>query len=514
MTIFSSDQLSHVYQTLTPLQKIIPAGRFAYGLSQNRKDAIAAELAIHPDNLNFHSHEQDVDLPDFWIDQYPVTVGQFLYFMSETGYEIEFNGWLAGWTELSDRFARQEPEILWCPVYGVSSADALAYASWVGKRIPSEFEWEKAAGGPHATLYPWGNEFKPVAPLSGILAFDSAVPVGQRTELASAYGVEDMKGGVMEWVGVSVAPKSKTGICDPNSYLLAGSSLLHRSQTSHLVSSRFSWHQDLRAYNTGFRCVSDQPVESSAIYTSPQRHLCREVEIRPGLYGNEPIRLTGYSRPTFKIEVPWFPDSLWRVDVPEGFWGPFGGANAWPKKDEAVWKIDWQTHSPSHISYERDDGSCGFKVDVQAEGDVVTMWVTPDRIGRLDLLAVCSCTFSPFFSSQEKLTQFRIQGRDLVSARDMPVRDEISGSFHWSLGDALEHGAVVNRSLDGSSYMVLIGQTGCDQRFGNLWPHCAHFSGESMLIEEPTAISYLFFVGSQNDMIDRVKEVCQQHVRG
>ena len=80
----------------------IPAGPFSFGVSESEKESAAREAGVHPQMLHFHSEAMMLTTPDFWIDRHPVTRGQFLYFMEETDYEIEYSGWLVGWIELVD----------------------------------------------------------------------------------------------------------------------------------------------------------------------------------------------------------------------------------------------------------------------------------------------------------------------------------------------------------------------------------------------------------------------------
>jgi formylglycine-generating enzyme required for sulfatase activity len=85
------------------------------------------------------------------------------------------------------------------PVVGVNWYDAKAYCEYRGKRLPTEAEWEKAARGPKATLYPWGNEFDPSKANYG-RNHDATMPVDSYPESASYYGVYNMAGNVFEWV--------------------------------------------------------------------------------------------------------------------------------------------------------------------------------------------------------------------------------------------------------------------------------------------------------------------------
>ncbi len=146
----------------------IPAGEFTMGGSSN---------GAKPPH--------QVTLPDYQIDKYEVTMGQYNDFVAETGHA-------APWGTYSQEMAN-------LPVTNVSWDDARAYCEWAGKRLPTEAEWEKAARGTDGRVYPWGDTWQDDLANTKETNTGSAKNVGSYPQGASPYGVEDMAGNVWEW---------------------------------------------------------------------------------------------------------------------------------------------------------------------------------------------------------------------------------------------------------------------------------------------------------------------------
>ena len=122
----------------------------------------------------------------FYIDKFPVTNEKYLKFIEATG-----NPEPPFFKDPTYNNATQ-------PVVGVSWYDAMEYAKWAQKRLPTEAEWEKAAKGESGLTFPWGDEFS--AERANVDFFlDRTSPVDQFSDGAGTYGCFDMIGNVWEW---------------------------------------------------------------------------------------------------------------------------------------------------------------------------------------------------------------------------------------------------------------------------------------------------------------------------
>lgn len=141
-----------------------------------------------------------MELPEFLIGRYPVTVAEYARFIEDDGYKKE-QWWAAGsfgrWSE-PDEWAEQ-CEYPSRPVTGVSWFEATAYAAWSGGRLPTEAEWERAARGTDGRSYPWGNDPVSAERLNFYSDVGQPTPVGIYPTGGSPGGIQDMAGNVWEW---------------------------------------------------------------------------------------------------------------------------------------------------------------------------------------------------------------------------------------------------------------------------------------------------------------------------
>lgn len=143
------------------------------------------------------------------------------------------------------------------PVTHVSHDDALAYARWVGARLPTETEWEYAArGGLDQQPYPWGGVKEPRG-VPRMKTFQGTFPDQPTTEVGTApaaafppngFGLHNMTGNVWEWTASEMGPG------DERPVLRGGSYLCHESYCRrYRTSARTASTADTSLGHAGFR---------------------------------------------------------------------------------------------------------------------------------------------------------------------------------------------------------------------------------------------------------------------
>lgn len=286
----------------------LPGGAFRMG-----------STSFYPEEAPVHT----ATVAAFEIERHPVTNVQFSRFVAETGYvtvaerpldpalypgvppadlvpgalvfrptagPVDLRDWRQWWDWAPGASWRHPfgpgsgiDDRLDHPVVQVSYVDAAAYATWAGRRLPTEAEWEYAARGGVTTVYAWGEEAAPAGRLmantwqgrfpyrnDGALGWVGTSPPG--TFPPNAFGLVDMIGNVWEWTTTRYSVHHSTdaakGCCTPSrqpdpsvNQTLKGGSHLCAPEYCHRYrpAARSSQSQDSATTHIGFRCVADRP---------------------------------------------------------------------------------------------------------------------------------------------------------------------------------------------------------------------------------------------------------------
>ena len=198
-----------------------------------------------PGGDNDEQPAREVSVETFFMDAHEVTVGQYRIFLAATGYPPP-----AFWHPDLDRSDD--------PVVGVTWFDAAAYASWAGKRLPTEAEWEYAARGAAQD---------PAVPGGGAAGQQTAniesfciVPV--KSFAANGYGLYDMTGNVWEWCAdwydstyyTACSRTNPQGPVGGTHKVLRGGAWYCRPREAR-TANRYYSVPDAESFHIGFRCA-------------------------------------------------------------------------------------------------------------------------------------------------------------------------------------------------------------------------------------------------------------------
>jgi formylglycine-generating enzyme required for sulfatase activity len=179
---------------------LVPAGGFQMGTPTRR----AQELVEQRDRAEFASEapRTKVALDAFYIARYPTTQEQYQAYVDDTAAPVpdrRQDPWSShySWDPVTRRFPdglARHPLVL------VSWTQASSYCDWLGARLPTEAEWEKAARGQDARAWPWGDSWRPDLCNTAETGVGGTTPVDTHgAEAESPHGVADLAGNVWEW---------------------------------------------------------------------------------------------------------------------------------------------------------------------------------------------------------------------------------------------------------------------------------------------------------------------------
>lgn len=226
---------------------LVPAGCFTMGSTdpqlQEAIDSCDAFYGTHgcQDDFSIEQPAHQVCLSEpFWIDVVPVT--NFQHWL------VSKSMWPSPYSDLN------------LPVQAIPWQAAQNFCASRGGRLPTEAEWEFAARGPDALIYPYGNDYDlHLTTLRKI----SPPAVGRIPEGASWVGALDMSGGMAEWIHDWYGPYSSNDRTDPQGPLSGSQRILrggdwfaHASFTVR-AASREAIGPDFATSKNGFRCARD-----------------------------------------------------------------------------------------------------------------------------------------------------------------------------------------------------------------------------------------------------------------
>ncbi|MFA6193244.1 MAG: SUMF1/EgtB/PvdO family nonheme iron enzyme [Parcubacteria group bacterium] len=239
---------------------LIPAGEFLMGSTQQQilETWRQNDGGWGEEDYTSAYPQRKTALDDFYIDKKEISNGDYRMFVEATKRAAP-----SLWDDHTLNLPSQ-------PVVGVDWNDADAYCRWLGKKLPSEAEWEKAARGTDGRIWPWGNAWDPAKDNHGkgtgtgldeSDGWEYTAPVG--TELGvSPYGALNMAGNVYEWTAddFKAYPENDKYIQDDfdQGFKTLRGGAYDDGISEQRASTRCGFQKDFKDADVGFRCERDK----------------------------------------------------------------------------------------------------------------------------------------------------------------------------------------------------------------------------------------------------------------
>ena len=246
---------------------IVPQGTYTIGTRKDLKSSL--EL-------------QQFEMPEVYIARYPVTNSLFEIFIEQTGYVTTAEKIGYG-TVYESRFQRNGGASVWKksagsedvkgafwyqpegpesslhhrrhhPVVQISVEDAVAFSSWIGRRLPTEAEWESAARTDMGYRYPWGNKWLDDACNIEQSGFGGTTSVDHYDAYANEFKICDLLGNTMEWT--SDKQEMSLGNGSARHFCVAKGGAWNSSEEI-TINSRALFRPGFTSNTIGFRCISE-----------------------------------------------------------------------------------------------------------------------------------------------------------------------------------------------------------------------------------------------------------------
>lgn len=247
-TVFPTPHIEIIGKDGAPMVQV-SAGEFIMGSDKGDED----EAPTHR-----------VSLHAFYIDKFEVTNGRFAKYVEAIQSEPPW-----GFADKDTPVTHADRPVRW-----VNWMDAMGYCLWIGKRLPTEAEWEKAARGTDERMYPWGND--PPTPVHAVYGLkeggaETVSVIGNHHMGQSPYGVQDLAGNLYEWVMdwydadyysnfINSPAINPRGPSEGTAKVQRGGSYIN---TPYRLRTSFRTKGDPAEQdpNVGFRCAQDVPKQ-------------------------------------------------------------------------------------------------------------------------------------------------------------------------------------------------------------------------------------------------------------